>query len=349
MSVTLRQRNEQLRLVTNPLPGSQPYDNVRPIRIPGRMDRRRLLDCVCELHPPIDRQTWCEWFEQGHIQRYGLPVNPMMQVRGGESFDHIFPNTIEPDVNPDVHILDENDQMIVVNKSAPLPVHASGRFYRNTLISFLQLVYPEEKLRPVHRLDSNTTGIVVIARTADAARDLAQQFESSSVTKRYLVRCHGTPDQNRFYCDAAIGDDRAEAGTRTIDPVAGKHATTEFKIIKTFSDQTTLLEARPITGRTNQIRIHLWHLGFPILGDPSYRPNQTIAASQTLDVTDPPMCLHAASLAIRLPTKKHDLVTYQAPPPDWSLMSQDDFSSFASDSSLEISSSNCCNSEGSSA
>ena len=345
MNPSLQQRNEQLRRRMTPLPGSQPYENIRPIRIPARLDHWKLLDCVCEQHPHVSRKTWCEWFSQGHIRRRGVPADPMLVVRGGEEFEHAFPDTVEPDVNPHVVIAAEDANLIVVEKPAPLPIHPSGRFERNTLISFLQLVYPDECLKLVHRLDANTSGLVLIARSPTVATAMAKQFESGMVQKRYLVRCHGMPDRSEFSCDAPISSRRREGGTRDVDPIHGKQARTEFRVIKPFPDNTTLLEARPITGRTNQIRIHLWSLGHSVLGDPSYLPGGQIAAWQTLGVHDPPMCLHAAGLTVCDPVSG-DEIHWSSDSPGWD---QDDFNFSASASSLAMSSSNCFNSDKSSA
>ncbi|MEM1070445.1 MAG: RluA family pseudouridine synthase [Planctomycetota bacterium] len=348
MPQSLQQRNERLRSLLSPLPGRQPYDNVRPIRIPARLDGWQLIDCVCELHPPIGRVQWETWFAEGLIRRFGLIAQPMMHVRGGFEFEHVFPDTVEPDVSADVTIIHEDESFIAVNKPAPLPLHPSGRFERNTLVSFLRLIYNDEKLRPVHRLDANTSGLVLIARTSAAATFLAQQFESGAVEKRYLAKCYGEPDDEVFECEAAISVDRCEGGTRTVDPKNGKAAKTRFRKIFSFSDGTSLVLAKPITGRTNQIRIHLWSLGYPIVGDPTYRPGNQIAAQQTLSVTSPPMCLHAIRLQFIDPTSRK-AISLRVPSPTWADRVQDAFSFSASDSSLEISSSNSFNSDGSSA
>lgn len=331
-----------------PLPGSCPYLNTRPIRIPARLDRRRLLDCVCEMYPHVSRETWCGWFSQGHIRRDGSPSNPMSTVRGGEQYEHLFPNTVEPDVNAEVTILAETSSHIVVDKPAPLPIHPSGRFFRNTLIAFLRLVYPGERLKLVHRLDANTSGLVLVARTSDAARTLARQFETGTVEKRYLARCLGSPSWTEKVCDVPISIARGEGGTRTTDQLNGKPACTRFRVIERFPDGTTLLQATPITGRTNQIRIHLWSLGVPIAGDPSYLPAGRIAALQTLGVNDGPMCLHAASLAFSDPNSAAR-VQWTSPAPSWTKWDQDAFSFSASASNLAISSSNCFSSDKSSA
>jgi len=346
--MTLGQRMEKLRWAIDPLPGSIPQDNIRPIRIPGRLDGWVLIDCVCELHPPVSRQTWTQWFAQGHIRRQGVPSDPKTEVRGGEEFEHVFPDTVEPDVNPEVTIVGEDESIVIVDKPAPLPVHASGRFERNTLIAFLRHAYTNERLRVVHRLDANTSGLVALARTKDAARSMAAEFEKATVGKRYLARCLGRPSEQTFVCEMPISAERGKGGTRTVDPNNGKAARTRFRAIKSCSDGTTLVEAIPETGRTNQIRIHLWSLGMPVMGDPSYLPGERIEASQTLGVKDPPMCLHAAELTFTHPTSGR-AVTWRSPVPRWATCDQDAFNFSASASSAAISSSNCFNSDASSA
>ncbi len=235
-------------------------------------------------------------------------------VRGGEQYQHRFPETVEPDVDARVRILWEDDALVVVNKPAPLPVHPCGRFNRNTLTSFLTRVYGPSELRVVHRLDANTTGLQLLARHRDAARSLATQFEANEVQKTYLVRCVGHPTTDVFECNAPIAKDRGMAGTRGVEP-GGLAAVTQFRV-RARDDDTALLEARPLTGRTNQIRIHLWAIGMPVVGDPAYLPNQRCAATQTLRVDQPPMCLHAARLSLKHPLDGR-LLNLAAPDPGW--------------------------------
>lgn len=312
----LAARNARLRQSVAALPGSVPYDNVRPINVPARFDRQTLLACVCGMHPHVDSAQWQRWFEQGHILRGGEPVSMSRIVRGGEQFQHLFPNMVEPAVNAAIEILWEDDALIVVNKPAPLPVHPCGRFNRNTLTSLLSRVYSPENLRVVHRLDANTTGLILFARTAEVATDLRRQFQTRAIRKTYLARCIGLPSQDRFRCADPIARHRSQAGSREID-VTGCRALTEFRVLRRARDGTTLLRARPLTGRTNQIRIHLWGRGMPVLGDPAYLKDRQRAAAQTLGVEQPPMCLHASSLQLVHPRSGEPL-RWNAPHPSWS-------------------------------
>ena len=315
MKQVLEHRNESLREMSQPLPGSRPYDNHRPINIPARLDRRTLLECVCALHPHIDPKQWGEWFRLGQILSDGQPVAPNRSVRGGEQFWHWFPDTVEPDVNADIRVIWEDDALVAIAKPAPLPVHPCGRFNRNTLTSLLDSVYGEGNLRLVHRLDANTTGVMVLARSKAVATNLRQQFEHNAIQKRYLVRILGQPNQDRIVCHQRISRQRSSAGMRGVDP-EGLEATTEFRILERCPDGTSLAEAIPRTGRTNQIRIHLWSMQMPVMGDPTYLIGRRFAPTQTLANTGQRMCLHAWSLTLQHPDR-NEAITLEAERPVW--------------------------------
>jgi RluA family pseudouridine synthase len=205
--------------------------------------------------------------------------------------------------------------IVVVNKPAPLPMHACGRFNRNTLTWILGKVYQGVRLASVHRLDANTSGVVLFAKTGGFAAGLHQQFQRGDITKTYLVRAAGEPETEEFVSEVAIGSEPGPAGARLPDP-DGQVARSTFRVIERGGDGTCVLEARTETGRTNQIRIHLWDLGMPVVGDPQYLPNGMLGHTQTLPPNGPPMCLHARSIAFQHPVTKRDVV-FEAPDPDW--------------------------------
>ncbi|MGB7344935.1 MAG: RluA family pseudouridine synthase [Pirellulaceae bacterium] len=313
-SEPIQQRNLAIARATHVLPGSIAYDNLRPVNVSQRFDGLTLLDVVCRSHPHIEHQQWLRWFAAGHLLRDGDVVLPTQRVRGGQQYTHLFPGTVEPDVNASIEVVAEDDALVVVNKPAPLPMHPSGRFNKNTLTSILSLVYRGEKLLPGHRLDANTTGIVLLSRRPDVARQVQAQFESNAVHKIYLARCTGHPNEDRFVCTASIGRQTVGGGSRVIDLANGKPAETHFRVIRRDDDGTSLVEAKPITGRTNQIRIHLWHLGLSIVGDPMYLPRHQLGALQTRSVDDPPMLLHAHRLTLVHPLDQKQ-VSFEAPLP----------------------------------
>jgi RluA family pseudouridine synthase len=244
------------------------------------------------------------------------PVSWNHVVRAGERYLHLIPATREPDVNADIHLLYEDEALVVLNKPAPLPLHPSGRFHRNTLQYLLHQVYQPQRPRPAHRLDANTTGVVVFARTRHFAGVVQSQFERGEVEKTYLARVQGHPPDDEFACDFAISADAGELGSRTIDVASGLPARTEFRVLKRLADGTALVEVRPLTGRTNQIRVHLWQFGFPICGEQTYLPNHQLGVTQTHGIADPPLCLHAHHLTFRHPLTR-ERQTFTAPPPTW--------------------------------
>ena len=156
----------------------------------------------------------------------------------------------------------------------------------------------------------------MVARTRHFAGQIQPQFARGEVDKIYLVRVTGHPDRDEFICDAPISSDAGRLGSRSVDYAAGLVARTEFRIRERRADGTAVLEARPMTGRTNQIRIHLAHMGLPVCGDPAYLRGSALGESQTLGVADPPLCLHAWRIAFRHPLD-HRPVMFAAPPPGW--------------------------------
>jgi RluA family pseudouridine synthase len=317
MALMIAKRQEAIFQATHPLPGSTPHDNFRPINIPKDCDGATLLQTLRRVVPHISAEHWKAECERGLILNQEFQIcTALRMVRAGERYLHKFPNVVEPDVNGAIQILHEDEALIVVNKPAPLPMHAGGRFNRNTLQHILNQVYHPEKPKQAHRLDANTTGVVLLTRTRRFAALLQPQFARGEVKKFYLVRVQGQPAEDSFSCDAPISSEPSEVGSREIDFEAGLPSRTDFRVLKRNADGTALLEARPLTGRTNQIRIHLWHLGFPVCGDAVYLPGKILGETQTLALNDAPLCLHSWRVSFIHPLTKKP-VEFIAPPLDW--------------------------------
>jgi UPF0176 protein len=314
---SLAEHTKRLKQITHPLPGREPKDNYRPLRISARHAGFRLIDFLADVFPHTTRAAWqnrceAEEFVDGnhHVVRAEQIVQPGEQYFSRERMQ------IEPDVNADITILHEDTALIVVNKPAPLPMHPSGRFNRNSLQSILREVYAPQKPRPAHRLDANTSGVAVFTRTSTYANWVQSQFERGQVHKVYLARVVGHPPEDRFSCRAAISNTAGQNGSRIVDDQNGLPAHSDFELLERFSDGTALVRVEPRTGRTNQIRIHLWHLGWPIVGDGTYCANGLLGDLQTLSVDDQPMNLHAWRVTFRHPLDGRQ-VTFEAPRPDW--------------------------------
>jgi UPF0176 protein len=312
----LQKRNQAIRDAVDPLPGSVPAEMFRPLHVPLECAGLSVPGTFCKVVGHLPASYWEEECRAGNLldSRHQV-LGPTQLVQAGERLLHRLPQTIEPAVNGDVTVLYEDEALIVLNKPAPLPMHAGGRYTRNTLQQILNTVYRPQKPKPAHRLDANTTGIVIVARSRHFAGRLQGQFAEGRVGKTYLVRVQGHPPEDRFDCDAPIGRQVRASGTREVDAAEGDAALTQFTVLRRSPEGTSLLEARPLTGRTNQIRIHCAFLGFPVVGDTAYRSGEA-SPRQTLGVDEPALCLHAAQISFLHPVSGEP-VSFSATPPAW--------------------------------
>jgi UPF0176 protein len=316
MQLSIAERHQRLARETNPLPGSEPYHQKRPLKIPASYEGARLIEFLLGVFKHVPLAHWER--ELAALRILGpdhLPVKAEKKVSAGERYFSLTPNQSEPPVNADVRILYEDEAMIILEKPAPLPVHSCGRYHRNTLQSFLAKVYAPQRPHIAHRLDANTTGLVVVARTRYFSGLLQPQFSRGEVEKLYLARVQGHPLEDTFVCELPVTDEMGETGVRRVD-ADGLSTRTEFEVIRRFVDGTSLLKVRPRTGRTNQIRIHLWELGWPICGDQRYLPQRKLGKFQTGDVADAPLCLHAKRIDFKHPVSG-DRMSFEASDVDW--------------------------------
>lgn len=322
MTEALARRSAILQAAVDPLPGSQPYVNRRPMNVSQNFDRQPLIEFLAQINARLDRAFWMVECEAGNVVRDDQPLTAATVVRAGWRLEHLVPHTVEPDVSADVRLLYEDDGLIAVSKPAPLPMHPCGRFNRHTLQYFMRLAYPSERIRLLHRLDANTTGVVLLARKRTAAAAIQRQFENGSVEKEYIARVWGHPEWDQRCCEAPISD--GPAGVRGIRQVDqdGLAATTLFDVIQINDDNSALVRCRPVTGRTNQIRIHLAHLGHPICGDADYAlagetPIGDDAAVTNNEASIQPGTLHLHALSITFDDLNGNRQTVAAPVPAW--------------------------------
>jgi UPF0176 protein len=315
LEIKLAERNAQIAIATAVLPGSLPYDHERPITVPLRHDGLSLIEFLEAMRTHLAPAEWIAACQKGRLTRRGERLAPDSIVRAGDYIVHHLPATIEPTVSGDIRVIFEDDAVIVVNKPAPLPVHSCGRFHRNTLSYLLGVAVAPLKLRLVHRLDSDTSGVQVLAKTAQAARKIQLQFEQGQVRKKYVAKIHGHPLRDYFECQLPISREMGPGGVR-VTAEEGDSAHTEFHVISRQAEGTALLEVIPHTGRTNQIRAHLWALGFPIAGDPIYQREGKLGELRSTEFGEPPLCLHAAELEFVNPSTEQ-LQTFEALPPEW--------------------------------
>lgn len=255
-----------------------------------------------------------DWVRDGHVTVNAKPAKPSLILKGGERI-HVIPAALPPlhAVPEDlpIDVLYEDEAVIGINKRAGMVVHAGAGNHSGTLVNallhrFAALSSAGGDIRPgiVHRLDKETSGVLVVARTDGAHRDLAEQFQSRTVEKVYLALVHGLVKADSGTVDKPITRDPVRRIRMTCRLETGRHAITHWKVLRRF-EKHTYLEVTIGTGRTHQIRVHLASLGHPILGDTLYgAPSSKILPERFF--------LHAARLSFRSPGTGEN-VTIEAP------------------------------------
>lgn len=240
-------------------------------------------------------------------------AKPAWRLRGNETVVIEVPE-IEPidilaeDIS--LEIIYEDADLLVINKPAGMVVHPAIGHPRGTLLNAL-LHYAQEVWQPclVHRLDADTSGLIVVAKHKQAHEALQQQFKDRTVIKKYLALAHGLPKADFFESRAWIGrhpkDFRKRYAYDAEHPKA-KHAHSDFRVRERHQDYATL-EVRIYTGRTHQIRVHLQHLGHPILADGVYGRQAYWPLNQDSEHTLHRQALHAWSLRLQHPQTNKDL------------------------------------------
>ncbi len=275
----------------------------------------RLDKYVCEKHPELSRAHVQRLIAQGHITVNGNTVKPGLKLNIGDRLKVIIPpapaDRLVPEAMP-LAILYEDDDLLAVDKPAGLTVHPAPGHPSHTLVNAILSHFPHladmgDSLRPgvVHRLDRDTSGVMLVAKNSSAQADLAQQFKSHSVAKAYmvLVKGHLTPENGII--EAAIGRDPRNRKRMAVVE-GGREARTEYRVVKYIGDYT-LLEVMPETGRTHQIRVHLSAIGFPVVGDKVYGVKSPFLSRQFM---------HACRLGFKLPSSGEYVEFTSELPPD---------------------------------
>ncbi len=227
-------------------------------------------------------------------------------------------------------VLHEDEQLIVLDKPAGLVVHPAPGNLDGTLVNALlahaggSLGGIGGVLRPgiVHRLDKDTSGVMVVAKTEAAEAALASAFQARTIERAYLALCWGVPAPARGELSGAIGRDPRERKRMAVRP-GGKPALTRYRTLRAWHGAVSLLECRLATGRTHQIRVHLAHAGHPLVGDPVYLRRVPATARLLPEslrracLDFPRQALHAARLGFRHPASGLPLSFETAPPGDF--------------------------------
>jgi 23S rRNA pseudouridine1911/1915/1917 synthase len=276
----------------------------------------RLDRTLAELLPHLSRAHIQRLIKEGRVTVDGeTRLKPATRIAGGETIAIQIPPAVPQPLAAEQIPLDivyQDDEVVVVNKPAGMVVHPAAGHPSGTLVNALlgrlpQLALVGGERRPgiVHRLDKDTSGLIVVALTEEARLALKAQFQERSVQKSYLALTDGLVSPPEGTVEAPIGRNRRDRKRMAVVQ-GGRPAETAYRTLETF-DAHTLLEASPRTGRTHQIRVHLAFLGFPLAGDQLYgRRKRTIPLRRHF--------LHAHRLAFCLPGSGQE-ISLSAPLP----------------------------------
>ena len=235
---------------------------------------RRLDTWLAHRFTYRSRRQWQESVRAGEIHLNGHPAKVATLVQPGDAIEYRMPDAAEPPVDVAMQTLYEDDTVLVITKSGDLPCHPGGRYFDNTLWSVLRQQFDNVHL--VNRLDRETSGIVLIAKDAAAAGALMSQFADHTVTKAYLALVYGAFPPQLDTEGVLVADAASEVRKKRAfvpDPdAAGESARTIFACLAS-SAGLSLIRAVPTTGRLHQIRATLCSLGFPLVGDKLYGPD----------------------------------------------------------------------------
>ncbi len=249
---------------------------------------------LAEVIPELTRSQAKKLIKEGLVKVDGQLVRPKYSVKPGQRIEVIIPPPEKLELVPEevpFEILYEDEDLAVINKPPGIVVHPAAGHTRGTLVHGLLaklkgLSGIGGELRPgiVHRLDKDTSGLLVIAKNDLTHQALTKQFKAREVKKVYLALVHGVPRKKEGRIDLPIGRHPVHRKKMSTKARVSREAVTLWRVIKTFK-KAALIEAQPLTGRTHQIRVHLAAIGHPIVGDPLYggqRPQGPKAPRQML-------------------------------------------------------------------
>ncbi|MBU1699394.1 MAG: RluA family pseudouridine synthase [Candidatus Eisenbacteria bacterium] len=269
------------------------------------------------------RTDWAQKIREGRIRIDERIIRPSYLLKTGDMLQYRARLLPEPEVDADCPTVYEDDALLAVNKSGNIPVHPAGRYFRNSLL--LQLEehkYGRGILHIVHRLDRETSGVILFTKSSAWARELSFQFENRKIEKTYLAVVWGHLENERLI-DLPLGQNGQSKVRKAVGIVpGGRPSRTQVRPLS-YGEKVTLVEARPLTGRLHQIRVHLRAIGHPILGDKLYGKDEEyflkflggtpLSEEDYEDLGFRRQALHAWKISIEHPVSK-ELLEITAPP-----------------------------------
>jgi 23S rRNA pseudouridine1911/1915/1917 synthase len=294
------------------LTGSGP--NPLRLTVPPDCAGLRLDQALVRLVPEYSRSRLAQWVRAGKVMLDGRAALPRHKVRGGEAIELVSPPQLEALAHGaediPLTVVHEDDALLVVNKPAGLVVHPGSGNLRGTLLNALlhhaSALAGIPRAGIVHRLDKDTSGLLVVAKTLAAQADLVRQLQARSVKREYLAVVHGRVARDGRI-EAPIGRHPVKR-TRMAVTARGRPAATHYQVLERYAS-ATLLACRLETGRTHQIRVHLSALGHPLVGDPAY-------GKRNSGIAFPRQALHAERLGLLHPKTREPMSWHAEPPAD---------------------------------
>ncbi|MFT0800666.1 RluA family pseudouridine synthase [Bacillus swezeyi] len=257
-----------------------------------------------------------QWIKEERVQVNKKAVKANYKVQPGDvvKVDVPDPEPLDVEAEPmDLDIYYEDEDVLVVNKPRGMVVHPAPGHLAGTLVNGLMAHCDDLSgingvMRPgiVHRIDKDTSGLLMVAKNDMAHESLVNQLVNKTVTRKYTALVHGIIPHDHGTIDAPIGRDKKDRQSMTVTRENGKHAVTHFEVKERFED-FTVVECQLETGRTHQIRVHMKYIGFPLAGDPKYGPKKTIDFNG--------QALHAGVLGFDHP-RTGGYVEFKAPLPE---------------------------------
>ena len=292
-------------------------NNMEPVVFTAEEKGQRLDVFVVERFPELSRSHVQKLIEQGNVLVDGMVRKANYKLRGGEAVQVTVPQaepiSVEPEDIP-LDILYEDKDIIVVNKARGMVVHPASGVYSGTLVNALlyhcrDLSGINGEIRPgiVHRLDKDTSGVMVCAKNDTAHLDLAEQIRTKTAHRTYWAIVHGNIKEEAGIIKGNIGRHPTDRKKMAIVRENGKPAVTHFKVLERFGEYT-LVECQLETGRTHQIRVHMTSIGHPLINDPKYGPKK----SSPFAING--QALHSLQLTLTHPVTKEEM-TFTAPLP----------------------------------
>ena len=287
-------------------------DTVLEVFIPMDAAGGRLDKVLASLFPSYSRSQLQQWLREGRLTIGGLIPSQRQAVIGGEHIRLVIPAQPSEDWQPQqlpLQVIYEDSEIVVLDKPAGLVVHPGAGNPDMTLANGILYRYPETQVLPragvVHRLDKGTTGLLVVARTPTARQQLVRDLEARKVERTYLALVNGAPVAGGTV-DQSIGRHPRDRRRMAVSS-KGKPAVTHFRLEQRYGSHT-LLRVHLETGRTHQIRVHLAHIGFPLVGDPLYGGRLRIPSGASVQFATAlrgfnRQALHSSALAITHPTE----------------------------------------------